>query len=116
MRRVIIALVLLAACAPVQSSSLPFVRIDRSLSGPVCSREALESSGLLRARERGEWRGRLVSCEGSAQLSGVQLEQAQQRLAEAIWWQQNGLWVVTVTGLIAAGIGVGVGIAAGSSR
>lgn len=93
------AFVLLCSCA-AGPSSIPYVRIDRSLTGPVMSREAAEAIDAYRTRERAGYAKELVD------------EREKRKRAEAIerdakWWRENWPWVVF--GGVAAGFAVGFG-------
>ncbi len=84
--RIATLLFLLSACAPA-ASSLPSVRIDRSLSGAVVSREAAETIAVLRERERGWWAKQLED-------ERERVKTAQARENAAAWWRDNAPWVV----------------------
>lgn len=94
-------LVLLAACAPAPAS-LPSVRIDRSLSGAVVSREAAEVIAVLRERERGGW-----AKQNADEQRKTQTAEANERAAR--WWKDNAVWVIIVTGVLAFGGGAVAG-------
>lgn len=94
-------LVLLTACAPLPAS-LPWVRIDRSLSGAVVSREAAEAWAAQRKRDNAEHAKQLVDERERADAS-----EARERAAS--WWRDNAPWVVTGSGLVGILLGVVLG-------
>lgn len=96
-----IALSLLVACAPLPAS-LPAVRIDRSLSGAVVSREAAETIAALRERERGGWAKQLVDEQQKT-------KSAETRERAAAWWRDNAPWVIIVIGVAAFSAGAAAG-------
>jgi hypothetical protein len=97
-----IALALLCSCAQAPAS-LPFVRIDRSLSGPVCSREAAEALLQRRTLERAAWEQKILDCQERANVSEARAERAQ-------WWERNAPWLIAVAGVIGASAGVALAI------
>lgn len=108
----VVAAMLLISCAPVATSapaSLPYVRIERTLSGPVCSREAAETIAILRSREREAAVKDMISCQGETKSAMAVAEQQTKRASVNAWWGTWGgvfLFLGVLTGL-AAGFGGG---------
>ena len=105
-------LLLLAACSPsvvVVPSSLPAVQIDRSLAGPVCSREAAEVIAALRTRERSELERRLIDCQGEKQSALSEAQQQTKRAEANAWWGSWGGVVAAAVGVVAFGAGLAIG-------
>jgi hypothetical protein len=108
-----LALALLCSCAAplAQPSSLPRVRVDRSLSGPVCSREALETITTLRIRERTQFSTELNACVEEKKVAKSNEAHADKRADASEWWARYGPAVVSGTGVAAFLAGVGLMLA-----
>jgi hypothetical protein len=105
-----VAFLLLCSCAQVVApASLPYVRIDRSLPGAVCSREAAEALAARREMDRGEAAKKLVECNGRAVLAGKLYEAANKRAEANAWWGTWGWVVALVTGTVAGAGGIVIG-------
>jgi recombinational DNA repair protein (RecF pathway) len=96
-------IVLLTACAP-QAASLPWVTIDRSLSGVVCSREAAVAIAQRRIEERGEWQKKILDREEQAAIAKEQARQAQ-------FWARHAPWMIPSGILLGLTLGATVGVA-----
>lgn len=97
-------LFLLSACAPA-AASLPWVTVDRSLEGAVCSRAAAEAISAKRTQERAEWSKQFIECERKRKT-------AEERAAAAAWWHQNGPLVAAGAAAVGIGAGIAIGVAA----
>jgi len=96
---------LLASCANMSPASLPFVRIDPSLTGAVVSRDAAIAIAAKRADDRAKCAAEQIDCDARA----LMLKQA---LAEQSSVAQKNLWWGTYGGLLVLG-GILTGLAAG---
>lgn len=96
------------ACSPAPAS-LPWVSVDRTLRGAVCSRDAAIAIAQKRAEERGEWEKRMVDC-------GEQRELSEARAKRAQWWQVNAPWMIGGTGIVAIVVGFVAGFAVGERK
>jgi hypothetical protein len=104
-----VAFLLLASCAaPLAPSSLPTVRIDRSLEGAVCSRKAAETIATLRIRERTQWSTELNACLEDKAVATSGQEHAEKRADAAEWWHRWGPGLVA--GAAASAFVAGVAI------
>lgn len=93
--------VFVSSCA-AQAASLPYVRIDRSLPGAVCSREAAEVFARRQVTEYADFLKHVEQCEARA-------EQASIRADAASWWQSNAPWLVVLAGVGAGAVGFIIG-------
>ncbi len=89
------------ACAPAPAS-IPWVRIDRSLSGPVMSREAAEAIDAYRTRDRAACAKQVIDCTARAEASDVKAQRG-------AWWEQNGPIVVGASSAAAFLLGILLG-------
>lgn len=92
-----IALILLCSCA-AQPASLPYVRVDPSLRGAIVSREAAETIVELRIRER-------AALEQKVDDANQRTEVAEAREKHNSWMADNWPWIVSIVGVVAAGLG-----------
>lgn len=100
-----IACIALMACAP-QAASLPWVRIDNTLSGDVCSRDAAIIIAQKREQERGEWKKQIITCDERFEAADAKARQAQ-------WWQVNAPWLIVGGAIVSAAVGFVAGFAIG---
>lgn len=109
-----IAAILLSSCAPVAvaiPSSLPFVRLDPSLSGAVISREAAIVVATKREQDRAACDSKIIDCATTALVLTHERDVAQKLAATNGWWRVWG----PVLAAAAAFLGLGAGFAAGFS-
>ncbi len=106
-----LALALLCACSgpAAAPASLPWVRIDRTLSGPVCSREAAEVIAARREIERGYAAVALIACEARHAKTARELKEALKDVDVGRWWRMYGIPIVIGAAAVSAAVGFGVG-------
>jgi hypothetical protein len=113
-----LALVLLCACTgpAAAPASLPWVRIDRTLSGPVCSREAAEVIAARREIERGQAAVKLIGCEAKNARTERERDAAGKEASSGRWWRTYGIPVIIGAAAISAAVGGAVGYELGRKR
>lgn len=95
----VLALVLLASCAPVvQPASLPQLRIDDTLQGHVVSRGAAEVIVTKRLQDKKACDARVTDCETKTKVLTFERDQQKKRADGNAWWSTYG------PGLLGAGI------------
>jgi hypothetical protein len=105
-----VAFLLLCSCAQVVApASLPYVRIDRSLPGAVCSREAAEALAARREMDRGEAAKKLAECNGRAVLAGKLYDAANKRAEANAWWGTWGGMLALVALVVGGSAGAVIG-------
>lgn len=107
-----IALMLVCSCAPMAASapsSIPWVRVDRSLSGSVCSREAAEAMAMRREGDRLNADRILIDCEARGDAARAESKENKRRADSNAWWGSYGglLVLVGIIGGIATGFAGG---------
>ena len=88
-----LACIALISCAPpvlVAPSSLPALRVDGSLVGPVLSREAAQIVVAKRATERADFERKLLDLWADYKTSQAELKAANERAENAAWWAHWG--------------------------
>lgn len=90
-----------SACATVPASH-PWIKVDRALSGVVCSREAAESFARRRVEDYAEFLQKMEDCEERA-------NKADARADAATWWQTNAPWLIVLMGVGAGAAGFVIG-------
>lgn len=110
----VVALLLLCSCAPVATtipSSLPYVRLDPSLTGAVISREAAIAVASRRIDDKAKCDIRVSDCQTRLQSAEQALAEQTKRADSAVWWRVWGPGLVTGTSSAAiVAIGVLLGI------
>jgi hypothetical protein len=117
----LIAALLLVACAPVVApapSSLPYVTIDETIPGAVVSRKAAEVFAVKRMQDRAFCEQQLADCGTTAKILRSRAETAEKVAARASWWEQHGLLLTVIVGLVTffAGAGAGAAVARALAR
>lgn len=92
------AILFLLMCSCAQSvsaepSSLPWVRIDPTLQGPVMSREAAEVVALKRLSDRHEAEKRAIACEADERMFAAETLHYKQIAERNKFW---GTWGPTI--------------------
>jgi hypothetical protein len=110
--RRVVAIALLCSCAPAVTqtpSSLPFVRIDTTLTGHVMSRDAAIVVATRRIEDKKQCDARIVDCEAK-----VQSEQ-KARASETARADRNqrAATLAIVFSVLAGAIGFGAGFGLG---
>lgn len=107
---------LLCSCAPVAASapsSIPWVRVDSSLPGSVCSREAAEAMAWRREGDRLKAQQLMIDCEARGDAAREDAKESKRRADRNAWWgSYGGLLVLTgIIGGLATGFAGGFAVA-----
>ena len=110
-----IAFIVLCSCAAPASapSSIPWVRVDRSLHGPVCSREAAEAMAMRREVDRLKFERLMIDCEARGDIARADSAESKRRADKNAWWGMYGglLLMVGIIGGLASGFAGGFAVA-----
>lgn len=110
-----IAFIVFCSCAPVVApSSLPFVTIDRSLNGAICSREAAEVIVAKRIEALGNCTRALLDERTNTALAAAQRDEYKRIAASNSFWAQWGLPLLLGGVLLSLPVGFGIGFAVGN--